>query len=142
DLEAALWQDEDGLAEAYQEYTDAYSEALSDPRVSERVSAALQRLTDALGRSMERPSTRPAVERAATDYLREVGDAWPALRASESDVEALVAVATGMTTLAWLFGLGASGLVTPFGSADLFGAGGAAGPWSTPVGTTDGDPGD
>jgi hypothetical protein len=138
DLETALWYDDDQVAEAYREYTDAHAQALSDPLVSERVSRALDRLTAALALSLERGEARAAVERASADYLRDVGDAWPRLRASESEVESLTAVATGMTTLAWLFGLGASGLITPFGSADLFPTAAVTGSWSTPAGDAGG----
>lgn len=135
ELESALWYDDGGRVDsAYQELTDAYAQALADPQVSERVSAALQRLTDALGQTLDREAARSAVEQAAAQYLREVGEAWPHLRASEADAEALVAVATGMTTLAWLFGLGAAALVAPFASTDLFATNGGGGRWTTAVG--------
>jgi hypothetical protein len=133
ELEGALWYDDAGqLAEAYQQYTDASGRALADPVVAQEVSRALERLTAALARVMEHTDARPALDAAATRYLREIGEAWPQLRARETDLEALVAIATGMTTLAWLFGLGASGLVSPFGSPELFPTGPAAGAWLAP----------
>jgi hypothetical protein len=140
ELEAALWYDDGGRVDAaYQELTDAYSRALADPQVSERLNGALQRLTDALGQALDREAARSAVEQAAAQYLREIGEAWPHLRAREGDAEALVAVATGMTTLAWLFGLGAAGLVAPFASTDLFATNGGGGSWTTAVGGSPGD---
>lgn len=125
DLERALWLDESGaVVDAYQAYTDACEQALADPQVQQRVTSALADLTAALGRALERSDARALVEDAAASYVREVGAAWPDLHPREDGVEALLAVATGMTTLAWLFGLGSTGLVTPFGLA-----GGGLGGW-------------
>ena len=123
DLERALWYDDAGQVDsAYQEYTDACAQALSDPFVSERVARALRRLTEALDQALAGRDARALVDDAATRYLNDVGSAWPALDGRPGEVESLVAVATGMTTLAWLFGLGASGFVSPFAAHDLFGA--------------------
>jgi hypothetical protein len=126
DLERALWLDESGaLTDAYQAYQDACDQALADPQVAERVSVALQELTTALGRAIERPEARALTEEAAEGYLRDVGAAWSDLHAREDSVEALLAVANGMTTLAWLFGLGSSALIAPFGAP----ASGLGGSW-------------
>ena len=123
DLERALWYDDAGQVDsAYQEYTDACAQALSDPFVSERVARALKRLTDALDQALAAHDARALVDEATTRYLNDVGTAWPALDGRPGEIESLVAVATGMTTLAWLFGLGTSGFVSPFASHDLFGA--------------------
>ncbi len=116
DLERALWQDETGaVIDAYQTYTNACEQALADPHVQQRVTNALEDLTAALSRALERPGARAAIDEAAAAYVLEVGAAWPQLHPDEHGVEALLALATGMTTLAWLFGLGSSGLVSPFG---------------------------
>jgi hypothetical protein len=120
DLERALWYDDAGnVVDAYQEYTDAYAEALSDPLVYQRVAGALERLTDALRRALERLDAREQVDGAVARYLEDVGSAWPSLLQSR-ELDSLVAVATGMATLAWLNGLGSSGLVSPFGATELF----------------------
>jgi hypothetical protein len=122
DLEQALGYDDAGhVSDAYQEYTDACAEALADPAISERVNRALERLTGSLEQALARQGARARVEDAAAGYLDDVGAAWPELEAREGEVESLVALATGMTTLAWLFGLGAAGAITPFGPRDLFG---------------------
>src|SRR5581483_4956763 len=141
DLERALWEDGAGnVTAAYEEYTGAYAEALSDPLVYQRVSSALQGLAEALARVLERADARGLVDEAVSRYLEDVGAAWPELRAGPQDLESLLAVATGMTTIAWLRGAGSSGLVGPFGSSDLlggatpatsFGAGGD-GAWGEP----------
>src|SRR6266702_4144233 len=104
DLERALWYDETGnISDAYQEYTDACEQALADPTVYQRVTGALQRLTEALNQSLERREARTMVEEAASAYMRDIGEAWPRLHPDEDGVESLLAVATGVTTLAWLF---------------------------------------
>jgi hypothetical protein len=122
DLEQALWYDDAGhVSDAYQEYTDACAEALSDPAISERVNRALQRLTGTLEQALARHDARARVDDAAAGYLSDVGAAWHELERQRGDVESLVALATGMTTLAWLFGLGTTGPITPFGPHDLFG---------------------
>jgi hypothetical protein len=127
DLERALWLDESGaVVDAYQAYQDACDQALADPLVAQRVSVALQDLTTALGAALERPEARALVEQAAEGYLRDLGAAWAGLHAREDTVENLLAVATGMTTLAWLFGLGSTALVAPFGVP----ATGLGGAWS------------
>src|SRR5437870_621862 len=121
DLERALWYDDAGnVVDAYQEYTDSYREALSDPIVYQQVAGALQRLTEALSRALEPTEARTQVEEAVARYLDEVGSGWSQLRGGSRDLESLVAVATGMATLAWLDGLGSSGFVSPFGPTELF----------------------
>src|SRR3712207_2624839 len=132
DLERALWLDESGaVSDAYQAYPGACDQALADPQVAQRVSVALQDLTTALGRALERPEARALVEQAAEGYLRDLGAAWNDLHAREDAVDGLLAVATGMTTLAWLFGLGSSALVAPFRSASGLGS-----PGSSPAAST------
>src|SRR5262245_30564397 len=117
DLERALWIDESGaVADAYQTYQDACDQALADPQVAQRVSLVLQDLTTALGRALERQEARAMVDEAADSYLRDVSAAWTGLHAGKNAVEGLLAIATGMTTLAWLFGLGSSALIAPFGA--------------------------
>lgn len=125
-LESA-WPDESQtVANAYQAYTSACEQALSDPLVQDQVSAALNELTDALSYARGRPEARALVDEAARSYLNEVGAAWSELRPDEQGVEALLALATGMTTLAWLFGLGSSPQVTPFGLGGGLSAGGSS----------------
>src|SRR4051794_24848993 len=117
ELERALWLDESGaVTDAYQAYQEACDQALADPQVAQRVAVALQDLTGALGGALERPEARALVEQAAEGYLRDIGAAWSDLHAGEDAVEALLAVATGMATLAWLFGLGSNALIAPFGA--------------------------
>jgi hypothetical protein len=133
EIERALWDDGAGnVSEAYQEYTNAYAEALADPMVYQRVASALQRLTDALAEALERAETRSLIDESVGRYLEDVGASWPELRGDAGDLESLVALATGATTIAWLRGLGASGLVGPFGAIDLL-APEAPQSWSSPA---------
>jgi hypothetical protein len=116
-LESAWPDDAQAVASAYQGYTGACEQALADPRVQQQVTAALSELTSVLGQARARPEARALVDEAARSYIDEVGAAWSELRADEAGVEALLALATGMTTLAWLFGLGSNTQVAPFGLA-------------------------
>jgi hypothetical protein len=139
DLEQALWYDDSGnVVGAYEEFTEAYAEALADPAVYQRVSGALQRLSDALADSLQREGARARADEAARHYLRSIGEAWPDLTPEAESLEALMAVATGMTTLAWIYGLGASGLLAPFGSPGLFGSAAPTDSWTAGPGQGNG----
>jgi hypothetical protein len=121
ELENALWQDGAGnVSAAYEEYTNAYAEALADPMIYQRVVTALQQLTDALTQALARPGARTAADEAVAHYLRDIGTAWPELRGDSGALDSIAAVASGMVTIAWLQGLGASGLMGPFGATTLF----------------------
>jgi hypothetical protein len=128
-------QDFADATEAYEEYADAYAQAVSDPLVSQRIAGASQRLADALSRALEDGQVRSRVIDAATEYLRLIEEAWPRLTGEDPDSEAFAAVATGMTTLAYLFGLGNDGLAGHLSVTSPFAPATWEGSWSRQAST-------
>src|SRR6266567_2362117 len=121
-------QDFTDATEAYEEYVDAYAQAVSDPLISQRVTSASQRLADVLNRVLDDSQVRGMVQEATAEYLRLIGEAWPALTAE--DPEAFAAVATGMTTLAYLYGAGSNGFADHLGITSPFAPATLEGSWS------------
>ena len=129
-------QDFTEATEAYEEYADAYAEAVSDPRVRQRVASASQRLGDVLNQVLEDSQVRDMVHEATAEYLRLVGEAWPGLTTEDPDSETFAAVATGMTTLAYLYGLGSNGFADHWGAASPFAPATLEGSWSRRAGSS------
>ena len=123
-------QDFADATEAYKEYADAYAQMVSDPMVRLRATSASQRLTEVLNRALENSEVRGMVQDAAAEYLRLIGEAWPRLTSENPDSEAFAAMATGMTTLAYLYGLGSDGFVDHLGATSPFTPATLEGPWS------------
>jgi hypothetical protein len=121
-------QDFTDATEAYEECVDAYAQAVADPLISQRVTSASQRLADVLNRVLDDSQVRGKVHEATTEYLRLIGEAWPRLTTGDPDSETFAAVATGMTTLAYLYGMASPGfadlgVTSPFAPVTLAGSG-------------------
>lgn len=128
-------QDFADATEAYEQYADAYAQAVSDPAIRQRVSSASQRLTEALNRALEDSQVRGTVQEATTEYLRLIEESWPSLTSEGPDGEAFTAVATGMTTLAYLYGLGRDDFIERLGATSPFAPATPEGPWSRHLGS-------
>jgi hypothetical protein len=87
-------------------------------------------LTEVLNRALENSEVRGLVQEAAAEYLRLLREAWPRLTSENPDSEAFAAMATGMTTLAYLYGLGNDGFVDYLGATSPFAPATAGSPWS------------
>jgi hypothetical protein len=116
--------------EAYEECVNAYAQAVADPLIRQRVTSASQRLADVLNRVLDDSQVRGMVHEATTEYLRQIGEAWPRLTTEDPDSQTFAAVATGMTTLAYLYGMASLGFADQLGVTSPFAPATLAGSWS------------
>jgi hypothetical protein len=125
------------LAIAQEEYAAVISDVTSMSGVQQRLDEASRRVSDVVARATEISSAHATLAEATRLYLQEIGHALPTLYATTPDLEALAAIASGMTTLAWLHGLRNGGGLDGVGSNGFFGSP-SPGAWPAGNGDTTG----